>query len=82
MPPPALAPDEPQACRSVLPPRLLVSESGCREAPTCHARWSRAVVGDPVASQVNSDADPMMWFGAAGAHRFEFPQMACKRAAF
>jgi hypothetical protein len=28
------------------------------EAPAAHARWSRAVVGDPVASQVNSDADP------------------------
>jgi hypothetical protein len=54
------------------PTRLLVSEGGCREAPTGHARWSHAVVGDPVASQVNSDADPMMWFGAAEGHRFEF----------
>jgi hypothetical protein len=54
--------DDGQACRPVLPPRLRASESGCRETPTSHARWSRAVVGDSVANQVKSDADPMIWF--------------------
>jgi hypothetical protein len=47
----AAAMDDQRACRLELPPRLLVSESGCREAPTSHGSWSGALVADPLANQ-------------------------------
>src|SRR5215208_2898330 len=41
-------------CRPVLLPRLLVSESGCWEAPPGHASWSRAVNGDRLGNQLRA----------------------------
>src|ERR687895_1251604 len=45
-------------------------------------QMERALVGDPVASQVNSDGDPMTWLTPQKVTGSSCPQTACKQAAF